>query len=95
MTVVESTGLDFPTLTREVQEMPTVQAGLIMILARVRNAIELAAQTDRPDPTYLRWLAGQLDVHAPLLADAVIEATPAAAGHEQRAAMVQREVDGE
>lgn len=81
---------DFPSLTREVQEMPTVQAGLIVILARVRNAIELAAQTDHPDPAYLRWLATQLDVHSPLLADAVIDATPAQDAHAARAEYVAK-----
>lgn len=82
--------LDFPTLAREVQEMPTVQAGLIVVLTRIRQALELVTQSDRPDATYLRWLARQIDDYAPELADACIESTPAQNPHEARAEYEQK-----
>lgn len=85
--------LDFPTLVSEVQVMPTVQAGLITVLTRVRNAIELAVQTDKPDVEYLRWLCGQLDSNSALLSDAVITDTPCQELHEERAARIQRQAD--
>lgn len=85
--------LDFPSLTREVEEQPTVQAGLITVLVRVRNAIELALSVDPIDREYLTWLAGQLDSNSAVLADAVLARTPAEAPHEQRAMEVQRQAD--
>lgn len=78
--------LDFDALVTEAEGFPTVQGGLITVLARVRNAIEAALSTDPVDPEYLRWLAHQLDTYAPLLADAVLDGTPGQAPHEQRAA---------
>ena len=84
--------LDFGELTREIGAMPTVQAGLILALARVRNAMEALVETEDLDG--LRELLAELDANSAVLADAVLDRTPAQAAHEQRAARVQQEDSG-
>lgn len=84
--------LDFGELTREIGAMPTVQAGLILALARIRNAMEAFVETEDLDG--LRDLLTELDANSAVLADAVLERTPAQAAHEQRAARVQQEDSG-
>jgi len=80
--------VNFPALVAEAEQMPTVQAGLITVLTRVRNEIERLAQLD-PNQSELQQLAQMLDLNSPLLADAIIQNTPAQVPHEQRARQVQ------
>lgn len=84
--------LDFGELTREIGAMPTVQAGLILAMARVRNAMEAFVETEDLDG--LRELLAELDANSAVLADAVLDRTPAQAAHEQRAVRVQQEGSG-
>ena len=84
--------LDFGALTREIAAMPTVQAGLILAMARIRNAMEAFVETEDLDG--LRDLLTELDANSAVLADAVLERTPAQAAHERRAARVQQEDSG-
>ena len=74
----------------EAEQMPTVQAGLIIVLTRIRHEIERLAQFD-PNQEGLRELARQIDTNSPLLADAIIQGTPAQAPHEERARLVQQQ----
>lgn len=85
--------LDFPSLAREIEQLPTVQAGVVDLLVRLRNALELANQSDVVDKDYIAWLCGQLDSNAAILGDAVVARTPAEAPHEERAAQLQRQAD--
>lgn len=85
--------MDFPSLVREIEQLPTVQAGVVDLLVRLRNAIELANQEAVVDKDYLTWLCGQLDSHAAVLGDAVVARTPAEEPHEVRAAQLQRQAD--
>ena len=81
--------LDFGQLVREVGNMPTVQAGIILALGRVRNGLE--AFRDVEDWDGISELLHDLDTHSAELADAIVVRTPAQAGHEQRAAQIQAE----
>jgi hypothetical protein len=73
----------------ETEQMPTVQAGLIVVLTRVRHEVERLAQVD-PNQDGLRELAQWIDENSPALADAIIQNTPAQVAHEQRARLVQQ-----
>lgn len=85
--------LDFGVLVRDVGSMPTVQAGIILALGRIRNGLE--AFRDVEDWDGVTEILRDLDVNSAVLADAIVERTPAQAGHEARAAAVQagEEVD--
>jgi hypothetical protein len=85
--------LDFPSLARDIQAMPTVEAGIVMAWVRVRNAIELATQVEPADREYLLWLVGQMDANSAAIADAIVARTPAEAPSRERAAQVQRQAD--
>lgn len=79
--------LDFGQLVRDVTAMPTVPAGLILALGRLRNEMEAFLSTEDLDG--MAELLRDLDANSAVLADAVIESTPAQEGHEGRAAWVQ------
>jgi len=81
--------MDFGQLVRDVANMPTVQAGIILALGRVRNGMEAFVETEDLDG--MRELLHDLDMNSAVLADAIVERTPAQAAHEQRAAKIQQQ----
>lgn len=83
--------LDFTSLTQDVEEMPTVQAGIIIVLGRVRNTLELL--TAAGDLDGIRGVLRELDANSAVLADAIVDRTPAQAPHEERAARIAQEAD--
>lgn len=94
--------MDFPALVKEIQSLPTVEAGIVTLMVRLRNAIEQAAPvasrapgatTSDDEQSPNQWLAGQMDAYSALLADAVVASTPAAEPSAQHAAQVQRQAD--
>lgn len=81
--------LDFDALIREAAAMPTDQAGIVLVLARVRN--ELEAFRDVEDWDGVSETLHELDVRSAEIADAIVEGTPQQAAHEERAARIQAE----
>ena len=79
--------LDFDALIREVDSMPTVHAGALLALARVRNELEAFVATEDLDGVAETLRA--LDANSARLVDAIVDQTPAQAPHEARAAQVQ------
>lgn len=79
--------LDFDQLIRDVATMPTVQAGIILALGRVRNSLE--ACRDLENWEGVSEVLHDLDLSSARLADAIVERTPAQAAHELRAAVLQ------
>ncbi len=77
-------------LLQQIDDAPTVQAGLIVLLTNIRHRIE--AEPDSEEA--MVELAKFIDDNSPVLADAVINNTPAQAAHEERAAVVEEEADG-
>ena len=81
--------LDFQQLVLDVAKMPTVQAGIILALGRIRNEMEAFVAAENLEG--MAELLRDLDAHSPELADAIVERTPAQAAHEQRAAAIQEQ----
>lgn len=76
--------LDITAVLAEIDDAPTVNLGLILLLTRVRYEVAPVA------PELAAWL----DRYAPELSDAVINNTPAQVPHEQRADKIAEEADG-
>lgn len=80
--------LDFEELITECTAMPTVQAGAVLALVRLRN--ELVGFVGTEDLEGITDLLNDLDGCTARLADAILETTPTAvAAHEARARRVQ------
>lgn len=82
---------EFKSIQSELRMAPTVEAGLINLLVRVRWQIEAHAG----DEEKMRELAHTLDTQSAELADAVLKNTPAETASIERAASIQAEADTE
>lgn len=76
---------------QELVDTPTVQAGLINLLVWIRHQIEASAA----DQDRMLDLAQALDDQCAVLADEIIQNTPAEAPHADRAAQIQAEANEE